>query len=106
MGLLAALLVLSIGYVLYVGFKIEPSDVQIVTHYTAFGPTNFYRTRWVYLLTFIAFGLLFAAAHSILALKLLAEKDRSFAIGFLCLSLGMLGITFALTASILNIAAL
>ena len=105
-GLLLGLCALSVVYALFVVIAIEPSDVQVVTHYTAFGPTNFYRTSWSYLITFIVFGLLYALIHGAIALKLVAEKGRPFAIGFLWLSIALMVLFFIITASILNIAAL
>lgn len=105
-GLLVAVVLLSVGLMVYVGIALEPSEVQVVTHYTAFGPTNFYRTRWIYLLTFIVFAAIFMIVHVVTALKLHAEKGRSFTVGFLWLSIGMLLIAFAIMASILNVATL
>ena len=105
-GLLGALLGMAVLFALFVAIAIEPSDVQVVTHYTAFGPTNFYRTRWSYLILFALFAIVFAVLHGVVALKLAAEKGRPFAIGFLWLSLALLGIFFIITVSILNIAAL
>lgn len=105
-GLLVAIVLLSVGLMAYVGIALEPSEVKVVTHYTAFGPSNFYRTPWTYLLSFIVFVAIFVIVHVIAALKLHAEKGRSFTIGFLWLSIGMLLIAFAIMTSILNVATL
>lgn len=106
LGLLIAVVALGVLLTIFVGVSIRPSEVQVVTHYTSFGPTNFYRTSWTYLLTFAVFGLLYALSHALIALKLFAEKGRSFALGFLLLSLSLILVAFAITGSIINIATL
>ena len=106
MGLVIALVVLAAGLAVYVGLTIQPSDVQIVTHYTAFGPTNFYRDRWFYLLSFIGFGFLIAILHSFISLKLYRDKGRRFGLVFLWLSVGLLLMSFVIAHSILSVAVL
>lgn len=106
LGLLIAVVALGLLLTVFVGVTIRPSEVQVVTHYTSFGPTNFYRTSWPYLLSFAMFGLMYAISHAVIALKLFTEKGRQFTLGFLWLSIGLILIAFAITASILNIATL
>lgn len=106
LALFAGLIGLALLLVAYVAVAIEPSDVQIVTHYTAFGPTNFYRDRWFYLLSFAGFSLLLAALHSVIGLKLYREKGRDFTVAFLWLSIGLLLIGFVIAHSILSVASL
>ena len=105
-GLLVATVVLALLLLAFVLLTVRPGEVQVVTHYTAFGPTNFYRSSWAYLLNFAVFGLVYAVLHSLIAVKLYAEKGRSLAVGFLWLSIGILGVAFAVTASIVSIATL
>jgi len=99
-----ALAVLAIVYSIYVGVSLQPSDLQVAVHYTAFGDTNFYRDKWYYLATFIGFGLIFAIAHPILAVKLFMQDRRDIALIFLIISLFLLVVAWFLTSAILGVA--
>lgn len=104
--LIGVLILLTAIYCIWVGSTVEPTELQVVNHYTAFGITNFYRNQWYYLLSFIAFGILVAAAHVLLAVKLYTIKNRTFALGFVWLGIVVLIITAVLTQSILEVASL
>lgn len=104
LGFLLAIAGLSFLYILYVVLSLRPTDVQVATHYSAFGDTHYYRNKWYYILTFVGFGLVFAAAHIGIILKLIKEDFRPLAIGFAWLSLMLLIVAFIFTNSILSIA--
>lgn len=104
--LIGAFLLLVIAFCISVAVSLHPSDLQVVTHYTAFGITNFYRDKWYYFLTFIAFGGIIGVVHACVIAKLYKEKDRSFAIGFAWLSIVTVLIAWVLTHSILQVASL
>jgi hypothetical protein len=65
------LTLLTIGAVLFIALSIRPSEVQLVTHYSAFGVTHLYRDQWYYLLSFAVFAVVVAILHTAIALKLL-----------------------------------
>jgi hypothetical protein len=65
------LTLLTVGVIIYVALSIRPSEVQLVTHYSAFGVTHLYRNQWYYLLGFAVFAILTAIFHTAIALKLL-----------------------------------
>lgn len=100
------IVVVALAFSLYVGFNIRITELQVVSHYSAFGGTNFYRDRWFYLIGFIGFALLVAASHIILMGKLYLEKDRHFAIVFGWATLLLLVIATFVVGSILQIAQL
>jgi hypothetical protein len=102
---LIALIASSLIFTIIVGLNIHPGELQVNTHYTAFGIENFYRTPWYYLLSFVGFGLLIGVGHSVIALKLFS-KSRDFALMFLWLSVVLLGISGVLIINSLKIAAL
>lgn len=104
--LLVAFLLLVVGFCISVAVSLHPSELQVVTHYTAFGITNFYRDKWYYFLTFIAFGVVVGVAHTCAVAKLYKEKDRSFAIGFAWLGIVTILIAWVLAQSILQVASL
>ena len=91
-------------YCIYVGTSLRPSDLQVAVHYTAYGETNFYREKWYYLLSFIAFGLIVAIMHTILAAKIYLQGRRPLALLFLSVSFILLLIAWFITWSVLKIA--
>jgi len=103
-ALMVGLVLLMALYVIYVGVSLRPSDLQIAVHYTAFGETTFYREKWYYLLSFIAFAVLVAIVHIVLAAKLYVEERRQLSIFFLWLSIFLLLIAWFLTHAVLGAA--
>ncbi|MET0979782.1 MAG: hypothetical protein ABWX90_00835 [Candidatus Saccharimonadales bacterium] len=102
--LLVVFVLACLSYCIYVGVSLRPSDLQVAVHYTAFGETSFYREKWYYLLSFIMFGLILAAVHSILIVKLYVQERRQIAILFTWFSFLLLLITWIMTHSVLRIA--
>lgn len=100
----ASLIVVALGYSIYVGLSLKPSDIIIAAHYTFYGETNYYREQWFYLLSFVGFGLLVGCLNTALAVKLHMLDKRPLAIGLLWLSIGVILIGWILTASVLNVA--
>ena len=108
-GFLAALIILLVaggGVALYVVFNLHPSELQVVTHYTAFGQTNFYRDKWYYLINFALFALLTVVVYSALACKLYVLKGREIAISFVWLGVIVIIIAAATIHQVLKVAAL
>jgi hypothetical protein len=102
--LMALFLLCCIAYCIYVGISLHPSDLQVAVHYTAYGETNFYRDKWYYLLSFIAFGIIVAVTHTALTTKIYMQGRRHLALLFLGLSFLLVLITWSMTVSILRIA--
>ena len=102
--LLGLFVLVCIAYCVYVGISLRPSDLQVAVHYTAYGETNFYREKWYYLLSFIAFGVIVAAAHTALVTKIYMQGRRQLALLFLGLSFLLMVIAWSITWSILRIA--
>ena len=100
------LFALFIILALSVGVRIHPSELNVITRYTAFGPTFFYKDAWYYLLLFIVFGGVVIILHTLVALKLLAEKNISFARLFLFISIAIMVIALFLTNNLLGVATL
>jgi hypothetical protein len=98
------LLGVCLAYCAYVGLSLRPSDLQVAVHYTAFGETSFYRDKWYYLITFIAFGILIAVIHSILIVKLYLQGRRQIALLFAWLSLLIVAIAWLITWAVLKVA--
>lgn len=105
-GLLVGFLALCLITVIYLAFMIHASELQVVVHYTSFGTTNFYRDKWYYLLSFVAFVIVLAVAHTVICLKLLQKRGRDFALAFAWLSILMVVIAVSLFYQVLKIASL
>lgn len=97
------LTVLTIGFVVYIAVAVRPSELQLVTHYTAFGVTHLYRDQWFYLLAFAAFGLLVAFMHIALAIKIYLIKGHPLAISFLWIGIGIVAFAWITSIAIINV---
>ncbi len=96
-------MLLALSFIIYVGLSVHPSDLQLVSHYSAFGITHFYRDQWYYLLTFGVFGLFVAVMHVALAVKLLIVKGPALAILFTWFSLAIIVFAWMTTYAVLNV---
>lgn len=103
-ALILVMIVAALAYCIYVAVSLQPSDLQVAVHYTAFGGTSFYREKWYYLTSFIVFGLIIATVHTALILKLYTQERRQMAILFGWLSLLIIVIAWIVTSSVLGIA--
>lgn len=104
LALMIAIVILTLILVIVAMINIHPTELQIVTHYSGFGVTNFYRDKWYYLINFIVFGVLLAVSHIAIGCKLYTEKSRSMSIGFLWLSVAVVLLTIFVMAALMNVA--
>ena len=94
---------LALAFLIYIIIAVRPSDLQLVTHYTAFGVTHLYRDQWFYLLSFAGFAVIAAFLHVAIALKLYLTKGHPLAIGFLWFGIGLLLFAWIAAISIINV---
>lgn len=104
--LLGVFFALCLTLLIYLIVSVQPSDLQVVVHYTSFGTTNFYRDQWHYLLTFIGFVVIIATMHPLITYKILINKGKELAIAFAWLGVVMVLISAALFYQVLKIASL
>lgn len=95
--------VLMVAYVAYILITVRPSELQLVTHYTAYGVTHLYRDQWFYLLSFAAFGIMVAFLHIAIALKMYVTKGHPLAIMFAWLGIGIIILAWVTSFSIINV---
>ena len=88
--LVSTLFLLTIIFAITTSLSIQQSEIQLVSHYSSFGITHFYRDQWFYLISFVLSGIIFAILHIIVAIKLLVVKNRLFAIMFTWLGIGII----------------
>lgn len=104
--MLVSLVVTGLLFSIYVSLNLHPSELQVVTHYTAFGSTNFYRDKWYYLIGFVFFGILNSILYAALACKIYHHKGRALAIPFAWLGLIVIVLATATIYQVLKVAAL
>ena len=76
-SLMAAVLGVAVLYALYVVLSVEGRDIQVVTQYSGFGQSHFYRNSWFYLYSFAAIGLVIGVAHASVMAKLFKYERRA-----------------------------
>ncbi len=96
-------ILLAISLSIYIFVRVQPSDLQLVTHYTAYGVTHLYRDQWFYLYSFVGFALLAAFFHIALSIKLYVTKGSPLAIIFAWLGIGVLIFAWITAMSIINV---
>lgn len=94
---------LAVLFVVYILVAVRPSELQLVTHYTAFGVTKLYRDQWFYLLGFGAFALIVAFMHISLSIKLYVTKGHPLAIMVAWMGIGILLFAWIVAFSIINV---
>lgn len=94
---------LATAYIIYILITVRPSELQLVTHYTAYGVTHLYKDQWFYLLTFGLFGVFAALFHIAVSIKMNMVKGSSLAILFAWLGVGVIVLAWIMSASIINI---
>ena len=99
----AVIVLLALGFAVYVAVSVRPSELQLVSHYSAFGVTHLYRDQWFYLLTFGLFGLFVAAIHGALSVKLLTVKGPSLAIAFAWAGIFTLLMAWMTAVAVINV---
>lgn len=97
------IVLLAIGFVIYILLAVRPSELQQVTHYTAFGVTHLYRDQWFYLLSFAAFAIIVAFLHIAIAIKIYITKGHPLAIMFAWLGVGILVFGWLTSLWLINI---
>lgn len=97
------IVLLAMGFVLYILLAVRPSELQQVTHYTAFGVTHLYRDQWFYLLSFAGFAIITAFMHIAIALKLYITKGHPLAITFAWMGIGVLVLGWLTSLWLINI---
>lgn len=97
------LLLLALSFVTYIILSVHPSELQLVSHYSAFGITHLYRDQWYYLLSFALFGLVIAVLHIAIAIKLLIIKGPSLAVMFTWLGIAIILFGWIMSAAVINV---
>jgi len=101
--LLSTMVLLSLILAIILGVSIHPSELQLVSHYSAFGITHLYRNQWFYLLVFVFFEIIVAIAHSAISIKILVAKGRPLAVAFAWLGILIIFLGWRTAMAVLNV---
>jgi hypothetical protein len=96
-------LALVLLFIVYILLNVRPSELQLVTHYTAYGVTHLYRDQWYYLFTFAGFALLVVFLHTAISLKVFLTKGHPLAIMFAWIGIGITVLAWVTAFSIINV---
>ncbi|HUC96121.1 MAG TPA: hypothetical protein VMR16_00440 [Candidatus Saccharimonadales bacterium] len=80
LALSSLIVLLVIIFSVILALSIQPAELQLVSHYSAFGITNFYKDQWFYRYAFIIFEVVVGFLHIVISIKLLRVKGRPLAI--------------------------
>lgn len=80
--LTVGVLITGLVLALFVLLSVQQRDIQVVTQYSAFGESHFYKNKWFYLYAFAGFGVLVAAGHTALMAKLYNMQYRDIGLLF------------------------
>lgn len=94
---------LAIFCSIIIALSVHPRDLRLPSHYSAYGITHFYFDQWFYLLVFVAFGIISAALHIIISIKLLVTKGHSLAIMFAWSGIGVIVLGLLTAFAVLNV---
>jgi hypothetical protein len=95
--------VLALAFVIYILLTVRPSELQLVTHYTAFGVTKLYRDQWFYLWAFGGFAIIAAFFHIAIAIKLYVSKGHPLALLVAWLGIAIILFAWVMSISIINV---
>lgn len=87
-------------------FKIHPSELNTQVRYTSFGITHIYSNAWYNLLPMVVFSLTVLALHTVIATKILLNKDKYLARLFIWLSIATLVIGTFMGVAVLDLASI
>lgn len=90
--LLIALVIIGLTASIFIGLTIEPNERRIITHYTAYGSTHFYRDQWTYLITFVAYIMMAVILGVGVAFKLLRQDREALALLYGWVSIGLIAL--------------
>lgn len=99
----AVTVLLALSLAIFIAIRVHPSDLQLVTHYTAFGVTHLYRDQWFYLLNFVGFAFVVAFVNIAITIKLYLLKGSPLAILLAWFTIGLMVFTWGVSLSIINV---
>ncbi|PID32597.1 hypothetical protein CR956_01615, partial [Candidatus Saccharibacteria bacterium] len=89
-----------------IGTSIQPKAAQVITKYSSYGFSGFYRGHWYYLWNYVLLEVIILVGHALMGLKLLKLNRRSLALALLWATLGLSVLVLIFAKYIIGIASL
>lgn len=105
-GLSLLNVIVAVVVILVIAFSIQPKETQVITQFSSFGITGFYRNYWYYLWGYALLELIILVVHIAMSLKLMQLKRRDLALALLWATVGLSLIVLIFANSIIKIATL
>lgn len=105
-GLLIANGIVMIIVIISIATMIEPRETQVITQYSAFGGSGFYRGYWYTLWAYALLELILVIGNGAFSLRLVRLERREFGLALLWLTLGLSSMALLFARAIIKIAAL
>lgn len=103
MGLIIALIAVSLAFCVYIGISVHSSSAQVVVRYTGYGSTHFYRDHWTYLFSFVGFGIVTAVLNGAIGAKFVSLERRALAVAWLIGSIGIVVVAAILIHAVVGV---
>ena len=103
-SLMVAVMAIAVVCCVYVLLSVESRDIRIVTQYSGFGESHFYRAPWYTLYSFGALFLLAGLINAVAMAKLYGYERRQFAIYLGWVTLALFVIAMAYTIKVFGVA--
>lgn len=87
--LLCVFVIVAFLLVAHMAITLQPNELRVVTQYTAYGVTHFYRSEWTAFIGYILFVIMTVVLYAVLSVKMLLQERKSLAIALLWIGLFM-----------------
>jgi len=101
--LLAIMILCVVALIATTAVRIHSSDIQVPVRFTGYGQSNIDRDQWYTQLSYAIFGALVVVINGFLAIKL-HTVSRILGLGFMTLSIFILGLALIIANAIFNLA--
>lgn len=103
-SLMVAVAMAAVVYAVYVTLSIESRDIQVVTQYSGFGESHFYKAPWYSLYLFGALGLIIGITNVAAMAKLYSYERREFGVYIGWITLLLFAMAVVWTAKVFGVA--
>ncbi|MDR0397713.1 MAG: hypothetical protein LBH36_00820 [Candidatus Nomurabacteria bacterium] len=99
---MVALFLVSLVAVVILLLNIHPSNLQVWFRYANFGE-SFYRTNWIYFVSFVVEIFIVCVANNLIAIKFTASKGKVMSLAFLVASIFIVIFTLIVAINLFGI---
>lgn len=104
--LIVIMILQAVTFALVIGLSVKYNGRQLISHYSAFGGTQFYLGQWFYLFVFVIFAFIIMVINTLIIKKMLFVKGHSLAVAYTCFSIGITFFSWIMVSRILELQAL